>query len=64
MTSRVRAIKWNCKAAQITQPIIQSQNPTSCYLWLWGCAHTHTYPHESDFKTPSEPDLKIHGQDC
>ena len=28
------------------QPIIQSQNHATSYLWSWGYTHMHTYLHE------------------
>ena len=42
----------------------RSLNHATNYLWPWGWTHTHTWPHESDFKKPGArshctPGLKI-----
>jgi len=38
-----RAIKWSRKAAESIQPIIQSQNHTTSYLWPQERTHTRIH---------------------
>ena len=45
-----RTIKFNRKAAEIIQPIIENQNHAASYLRLRQHINTHTHPHESDSK--------------
>ena len=45
MTLMAIAIKWSQKAAEIIQPIIQSQNHATSYLWPWKHKHTHACMH-------------------
>ena len=40
MTSTARALKQSSKAAESIQPIMQSQNHSTSYLWPWGRTHT------------------------
>ena len=44
MTSMARAIKWNRKAADSIQPIIQSQNHATSFYGLGG-VHKHACIH-------------------